>query len=379
MIELSKLINGKRKILVTGGAGFIGSTLIRRLLVETDSIIFNLDKIGYSSDLSSINKLISNKKEELSDRYSLLKVDLKDYSNTSDAIKEADPDIIFHLAAESHVDRSIDSPSAFINNNIVGTYNLLQASLIYFESLKRDNKDNFRFHHISTDEVYGSLGEKGSFNEGTKYDPRSPYSASKAASDHLVNAWFHTYSFPIIVTNCSNNFGPWQFPEKLIPLTILKAISNKNIPLYGNGTNIRDWLYVEDHIDALILSVIKGEIGKSYCIGGYGEKSNIEVVNKICEYLDKKIPKSLSYKEQIKFVNDRPGHDWRYSIDSTLITKELGWRPKNTFNEALFKTIQWYLDNQDWCIKVQEKSGYNGERLGVKVLNHKHKNNQRPK
>ncbi len=362
---LPEFFKNNKRILVTGGAGFIGGALIRRLLMETDSEIYNLDKLSYCSDLSSINSIV-NAKNNKKKKYKFLKVDLTDQKSTEEAIKVSDPDLIFHLAAESHVDRSIDDPQCFIKNNIVSTSNILQASLKHFENLDAKRKSNFRFLHISTDEVFGTLGHTGKFNEQTKYDPRSPYSASKAASDHIASAWYHTYNFPIVITNCSNNFGPWQFPEKLIPVTILKAISNQPIPIYGDGQNIRDWLFVEDHIDALALVISKGELGNSYCVGGYGEKTNLEVVTTICNYLDFKRPKNTSYSSQIHFVKDRPGHDRRYSIDSSLITSELNWQPHNKFEDAITKTTNWYLENLEWCKNMEKNSGYYGERLGIR-------------
>ncbi len=356
-----KLTNGKLKVLITGGAGFIGGCLIRRLLDETNSIIFNLDKVSYSSDISWL-KDIQNK-----NRHQLLKVDLANNEETKKSIKDVDPDLIIHLAAESHVDRSIDNARPFIDSNILGTFNLLESAKDHWLKLDKIRKSNFRFLHVSTDEVYGSLGEEGFFNEDSKYDPRSPYSASKAASDHLVNAWFHTFKFPIIKTNCSNNFGPYQFIEKLIPLVILKAINNEKIPIYGDGKNVRDWLFVEDHIDAIIIAICKGEIGKTYCIGGNNQKRNIEIVNEICKIIDKKLNKKDSTKDKIIFVNDRPGHDKRYAIDSTLIKSELGWEPNHTFEDALEKTVSWYINNLDWCKEVELKSNYNGERLGLNI------------
>ncbi len=350
---------------MTGGAGFIGGCLVRRLLQFTTAKIFNLDKCSYASDLSSIDKLLTDLGDDFRNRNSLLKVDLADFNATELAVKTADPDIIFHLAAESHVDRSIDSPRAFLESNIVGTFNLLEATRKHWEALPTDRKRNFRFHHISTDEVFGSLGNVGSFSETTSYDPRSPYSASKASSDHLVKSWNHTYDLPVVLTNCSNNFGPWQFPEKLIPLVILKAISGDSIPLYGDGSNIRDWLFVEDHIDALLLAATQGEIGRTYCIGGFGERSNKQVVDMICTFLDKKIPQNHSYSDLIVNVADRPGHDKRYSIDSSRITKELGWFPKIDFSIGLERTVDWYISNIDWCKQIKIKSGYLGERIGL--------------
>ncbi len=346
-------------VLITGGAGFIGGCLIRRLLNNRKLNIFNLDKLSYASDLRGIEECDEFKK------HCLFKVDLSNFEETKKSVLIADPDIIFHLAAESHVDRSIENSKPFIESNIIGTFNLLEVARNHWNHLDKKRKKNFRFIHISTDEVFGSLGKNGYFDENSPYDPRSPYSASKAASDHLANAWFHTYDFPIISTNCSNNFGPYQFPEKLIPLTILKAVEDLPIPIYGNGENIRDWLYVEDHVDALIQIINNGEIGKKYCIGGNNEKTNLQIVNNICSYLDKKLNKNYSHKSLIKFVVDRPGHDKRYAINSNLIKKELNWKPKHSFEDAMNKTIEWYLNNKRWCDNVKNKSNYSGERLGI--------------
>ena len=349
------------RYLITGGAGFIGGALIRKLISNESNIVFNLDKLGYASDLESIDNL--NFKNNFGN-YTFLNVDLVNKENLFDAIQRANPDVIMHLAAESHVDRSIDEPHLFLESNIVGTFNLLQLAKEYWSNLEPKKKENFKFHHISTDEVYGSLGEKGSFNELTSYDPRSPYSASKASSDHLVRAWFHTYNFPVLITNCSNNFGPWQFPEKLIPLVISKALDGKKIPIYGDGLNIRDWLYVEDHIDALLLVIKKGKIGESYCIGGYGERTNKYIVELICSILDKRKPANYPYSDLIEYVKDRPGHDRRYSIDSSKINKELGWKSNFKLEESIEKTVNWYLDNYSWVKKIKEKSKYGGERIG---------------
>ncbi len=349
-------------ILITGGAGFIGSCLVRRLLSSTNAKIFNLDKLSYASDLNCIN-MFSNPNQ-----YSLLKIDLKNFKDTESAIFKADPDLIFHLAAESHVDRSIDDPKPFIESNIIGTFNILEATRKHYERLSSSRKNKFRMLHISTDEVFGSLGEFGKFSEISSYDPRSPYSASKASSDHLCNAWNHTFKVPIIRTNCSNNFGPYQFPDKLIPLVILKALSNQPIPVYGNGKYIRDWLYVEDHIDALIMTIMKGEIGSNYCIGANNEKTNIQIIESICNLLDKKKPSEKSYSNLITFVKDRPGHDKRYAINSNYIREKIGWQPKSQFNEALEKTINWYLKNIIWCEKIKKISGYQGERIGLKEI-----------
>ena len=338
------IFQGKR-ILITGGSGFIGGCLIRRLINQTKAKIFNLDKLGYASDLLAI------KHNKESNQYSLIKCDLSNYDETKVAIKKTNPDLIFHLAAESHVDKSIENPFVFLQSNIIGTFNLLEISRDHYEKLSNERRKDFRFLHISTDEVFGSLGKEGSFSEASQYDPRSPYSATKASSDHLVNAWYHTYGLPVIKTNCSNNYGPWQFPEKLIPLAISKAIKGETIPIYGDGSNIRDWLYVEDHINGLILAIQKGNIGKSYCIGGFGEKSNLEIVENICSVLNEINPKEKKYQDLIKFVKDRPGHDQRYSIDSSFIQNKLGWSPKTNLSDGIRETVIWYVNNQDWCFK----------------------------
>ena len=348
--NIYQLLDENKRILITGGAGFIGGALIRRLIQKTNVKIFNLDKLGYASSLDSINEEIRKLGIEDHQRYKTLKVDLANQLQTEEAIFESDPDLIFHLAAESHVDRSIKYPKDFINSNVVGTFNLLISARNHFERIPSIRKNFFRLHHVSTDEVFGSLGENGYFNESTNYDPKSPYSASKAASDHLVSAWENTYNLPVSLTNCSNNYGPWQYPEKLIPTVILNAISNKSIPLYGSGNNIRDWLHVDDHIDALLLSAIIGKVGNKYCIGGDQEKTNKEIVIMICDYLDNIFKKDLSYKELIKQVEDRPGHDFRYSIDSSLIKRDLDWEPKTNFNIGLENTINWYLKNESWCL-----------------------------
>lgn len=363
MINFEFLNN--KKILITGGAGFIGSALVRRLLKETNSKIFNIDKLGYASNLDSIEQLINSKTQNnFSKRYKLLKINLFDYGRVLEAIEFIKPNLIFHLAAETHVDRSIETPNIFIDSNIIGTVNLLNAALNHWENLQGDNKSDFRFLHISTDEVFGSLGESGFFNENTKYSPRSPYSASKAASDHFVCAWKDTYGLPTLITNCSNNFGPWQFPEKLIPLVILKVIKNQNIPIYGDGKNIRDWLYVEDHIDALILAISKGKPGGKYCIGGYGEHTNLDIIMKICEIIDLQNNTKNSFKNLATFVEDRPGHDKRYAINSDLAKKELNWHPKFEFKSALEKTVQWYIKHEKWCEKISKKAAYEGQRIG---------------
>ena len=346
-----ELSNDYKNILVTGGSGFIGGTVIRKLLKETEFNIFNLDKIGYASDEITIKNYVESN-PKLKKRYQLLKVDLNELNDVKKAIRVSDPDLVLHLAAESHVDRSIDDPSVFIESNIKGTFNLLEATLNHFKNLNYKRSSFFKFVHISTDEVFGSLNDHGKFCENSPYDPRSPYSASKASSDHLVSAWFHTFNLPTITTHCSNNYGPYQFPEKLIPLTILKAINNEEIPLYGDGKNIRDWLHVEDHVEGIIKVLNYGKIGSKYCIGGVGEKSNLEVVEMICSKLDKLMNSEKPHKRLITFVNDRPGHDKRYSIDSSLIRNELGWNPKHDFETGLENTINWYLRNLSWCKEV---------------------------
>lgn len=344
------------KILVTGGAGFIGSALIRYLIKNTDATILNVDKLTYAANLESLKEVENNK------RYIFKKEDICNRDSVDAILKEYKPNAIMHLAAESHVDRSIDSSSEFVHTNIIGTFTLLEASRKYWENSKNND---FRFHHISTDEVYGSLDQDGFFSEDTAYAPNSPYSATKASSDHLVRAWNHTYGLPTLITNCSNNYGPYHFPEKLIPLIILNAISGKDLPVYGNGENVRDWLFVDDHVEALYTVLSKGKIGETYNIGGNCEKKNIEVVTTICKILDKINPskKLNSYKDQIKFVQDRPGHDKRYAIDATKIKNELGWTPKENFETGILKTIQWYLDNEVWYKNIQNR--YMQERLGL--------------
>ncbi len=353
------ILKQEANVLVTGGAGFIGGCLIRRLLTNDNLKIFNLDKLSYASDLTGINNCKNCK------NHTLFETDLCDFIKTQKAFLKAKPNIVIHLAAESHVDRSISSPIQFINSNIIGTFNILEIAKEYWLDLEDSKKDNFRFIHVSTDEVFGSLGKEGFFSEKTSYDPRSPYSASKASSDHLVKAWYHTYNFPIIKTNCSNNFGPFQFPEKLIPVIIFKALQGLPIPIYGSGDNIRDWLYVEDHVDALICAINKGKVGETYCIGGNNEKSNLELANIICSLLDKEIPSDFSYCDLITFVEDRPGHDKRYAINSEYIKKELQWEPNHSFDEAIHNTLKWYINNKNWCQNVRNKANYDGERIGL--------------
>jgi len=348
-------------IFVTGGAGFIGSALIRFLINETDNIVVNFDKLTYAGNLESLKSIDSN------ERYHFVQGDICEREKVTETFEKYQPDFIMHLAAESHVDRSIDGPGEFIETNIVGTYALLEACRSYYNNISDDKKSTFRFHHISTDEVYGDLDETSLFTEETSYEPSSPYSASKAASDHLVRAWHRTYHLPVVVTNCSNNYGPYHFPEKLIPLIILNALEGKALPVYGDGKQVRDWLFVEDHVRALYVVLSKGKLGETYNIGGFNEKQNIEVVRTICDHLNELIfdkPVGLAdFNELITFVKDRPGHDVRYAIDATKINKELGWHPEETFESGIKKTIEWYLENTEWCTHVQDGS-YQRERLG---------------
>lgn len=362
--QAADLLAGRQRILVTGGAGFIGGAVVRRLLGQSSATVFNLDKMGYASDLSSIEQVLVGLGADADGRHQLLKVDLADAKAVHEAVELADPDLVMHLAAESHVDRSIAGPGVFVESNVIGTFNLLQAVRWHYEGLAVERKEAFRFHHISTDEVFGSLGVDGRFSETTAYDPRSPYSASKAASDHFVQAWHHTFDLPVVLTNCSNNFGPWQFPEKLIPVVILKAAAAEAIPLYGDGQNVRDWLFVEDHADALLMAATRGQSGRSYCVGGHGERTNKQVVQAICDHLDELRPQRAPHAKWIKAVRDRPGHDRRYAIDSTRIAEELGWQPRHSFEEGLRVTVQWYLREIDWCGQVRQRANYTGERLG---------------
>ncbi len=351
-----------KKVIITGGAGFIGSAVIRFLINRTDHEVVNLDKLTYAGNLESLQSESSN------GRYRFFQGDIVERTMVSGVFDEVQPDIVMHLAAESHVDRSVEGPSEFIQTNMVGTYVLLEAARAYWTKLPADKQSAFRFHHISTDEVYGSLGEEGLFTEETAYDPSSPYSASKAGSDHLVRAWQRTYGLPILITNCSNNYGPYQFPEKLIPLIILNALEGKPLPIYGSGQQIRDWLYVEDHARALYDVVTKGSVGETYNIGGHNEKTNLEVVHAICDLLDEykcEHPNGIaSYKDLITFVADRPGHDQRYAIDASKIQRDLGWTPIETFETGLRKTVEWYLGNSEWCRHVQDGS-YQRQRLGL--------------
>lgn len=347
-------------ILVTGGAGFIGSALVRYLITQTEHKVVNIDKLTYAGHLESLGPV------EHDERYHFEKVDIVNEDEVKRVFNTHNPDAVIHLAAESHVDRSIDGSADFIRTNIVGTHNLLDVARDFYEDLGDEKKQDFRFLHVSTDEVYGELGEEGLFKETTPYDPRSPYSASKASSDHLARAWYHTYDFPILITNCSNNYGPYQFPEKLIPVVILKALQGKDIPVYGDGTNVRDWLYVVDHVRALLTVLEQGKIGETYNIGGHNEKQNIEVVETICSILDEVQPRddSKPYKEQVTFVTDRPGHDWRYAIDASKIEEELGWVPEESFQTGIKATVMWYLNNMEWVEAVTDKN-YNLERLGT--------------
>jgi len=346
------------KLLVTGGAGFIGSAVVRQAVARGHGVV-NLDALTYAACLDNVASVAD------SPLYAFEQADIRDRAALTRIFDTHQPDAVMHLAAESHVDRSIDGPGDFISTNITGTYEMLEAARAYWSA--KGKPESFRFHHISTDEVFGSLGPDGQFLETTPYDPRSPYSASKAASDHLVSAWHHTYGLPVVMTNCSNNYGPYHFPEKLIPVIILNALAGKPLPIYGDGSNVRDWLYVEDHADALLLVVEKGALGRSYNIGGENERSNLDLVRTLCVILDDLWPKaSGSYADQITFVTDRPGHDARYAIDPTRIATELGWRPSVTVEEGLRRTVEWYLENEDWWRPLQARKGV-GQRLGVRA------------
>jgi len=362
-------------ILITGGAGFIGTAVIRHIINNTSNRVINIDKLTYAGNLESLHDI------QNSNRYIFEQVDICNVEKIQQVVNQYRPDKIMHLAAESHVDRSIDGPAEFIRTNIVGTFNLLEVAIEYWTTLPEIKKQNFRFHHISTDEVYGDLENTNElFTEETHYAPSSPYSASKASSDHLVRAWQRTYNFPTIITNCSNNYGPYQFPEKLIPLTILNAISGKELPIYGRGDQIRDWLYVDDHAKALLQVLEDGRLGETYNIGGNNEKTNLEVVETVCDILEELTPikhnsiikesnfSPKKYKDLINFVEDRPGHDLRYAIDATKIERELGWKPEETFETGIRKTVEWYLNNETWWKRVQDGS-YQGERLGLAKSN----------
>ena len=348
------------KVLVTGGAGFIGSAVIRHILSQTGDSVVNVDKLTYAGNLESLAAVSG------SERYRFEQVDICDQAALERVFAAHRPDAVMHLAAESHVDRSIEGPAAFVQTNIVGTYTLLEACRQYWQGLRGAARDAFRFHHVSTDEVFGDLeGPEGLFTESTPYAPSSPYSASKASSDHLVRAWYRTYGLPVLLTNCSNNYGPYHFPEKLIPLMILNALEGKPLPVYGRGDQVRDWLYVEDHARALCQVIARGRLGETYNIGGHNEKSNLQVVESLCDLLQELAPVAQRrYRDLITFVQDRPGHDHRYAIDAGKIERELGWAPRETFESGLRKTVQWYLDNQNWCARVQDGS-YQRERLGL--------------
>ena len=347
-----------RKVLVTGGAGFIGSALVRHLIGATDIAVLNVDKLTYAANLRSLAPVAD------SPRYSFLKADICDRAAMVEAFTAFAPDAVMHLAAESHVDRSITGSAAFIETNIVGTHSLLEAARGHWSRLPEERRRSFRFLHVSTDEVYGSLGETGLFREDTPYDPSSPYSASKAASDHLATAWHRTYGLPVVISNCSNNYGPYHFPEKLIPLVILNALEGKPLPVYGTGSNVRDWLFVEDHARALVTILSRGRVGETYNVGGRNERRNIDVVHAICDCLDEMVPGGESRRRLITFVADRPGHDHRYAIDATKLETELGWRARETFETGLRKTVRWYLDNSGWWEPIR-RGIYSGDRLGL--------------
>ena len=349
-----------KRILVTGGAGFIGSAVVRQLIGETSTEVCIVDKLTYAGNLSSLGDARG------SNRHHFVQADICDGEAMTRAFASFRPDAVMHLAAESHVDRSIDGPADFVRTNLVGTFTMLEAATAYWRGLADEARASFRFHHISTDEVFGSLGDEGMFTEETAYDPRSPYSATKAGSDHLVRAWHHTHKLPVVLTNCSNNYGPYHFPEKLIPLVILKAISGAPLPVYGDGSNIRDWLHVEDHARALRQVVNAGVPGETYCIGGNSERTNLQVVHAICDELDKVRPLAAgkNYRDQVTFVTDRPGHDFRYAIDTAKITRDLGWQPHESFESGIAGTVRWYLDNEDWWRAIHDGT-YRGERLGA--------------
>lgn len=349
-----------RTLLVTGGAGFIGSALVRLLIAESDDVVVNIDKLTYAGNLDSLKEIEDNP------RYRFEQADICDADAMAGIFARYRPTGIVHLAAESHVDRSIDGPAAFMQTNVQGTFVLLQEALRYWRALPDENRAAFRFVHVSTDEVFGSLGETGSFSETTPYAPNSPYSASKAASDHLVRAWHHTYGLPTIITNCSNNYGPYQFPEKLIPLIVRNALAGRPLPVYGKGENVRDWLFVDDHARGLRLALERGRVGESYNIGGSNERKNIDVVRAICDLVNELVPDDRigDRHHLIEFVTDRPGHDQRYAIDATRIRRELGWTPRETFASGLRKTVEWYLANRWWTERV-ESGAYRGERLGL--------------
>ena len=345
------------KILITGGAGFIGSAVVRRAVADGHQVV-NLDALTYSANLENVESVAGNP------GYAFEHVDICDRAAVEAVFAKHRPDAVMHLAAESHNDRAIEGPLDFVKSNILGTAILLEVARAYWLKLEGSRKDEFRFHHISTDEVFGALGEDGDFTEETPYDPRSPYSASKASSDHLVRAWGHTYKFPVVITNCSNNYGPFQFPEKLIPTVITRALEGKTIPVYGDGRQVRDWLHVDDHAEALLLVLSKGRLGETYCIGGDATKRNLEVIKIICEHLDKMAPANTPHAEKITFVTDRPGHDFRYSIDASKLESELGWKARMPLGEGLEDTVRWYVDNYAWVEGIRQR-GFDSERLGL--------------
>jgi len=349
--------NPGMKILVTGGAGFIGSAVVRHLIRETPHTVINVDALTYAGDPSTVSEVAGDS------RYVFHKADIRDGAAMRRLFADHQPDAVMNLAAETHVDRSIDGPAAFIDTNINGAHTLLETALQYWRSLPSGKRERFRFHHISTDEVFGTLGDDGRFTEQSPYRPNSPYAASKAASDHLVRAWHRTYGLPVVLSNCSNNYGPYQFPEKLIPLTITRAVAGRRLPVYGRGSNVRDWLYVGDHARALLAVLTRGRVGESYNIGGDSERTNLQVVQTLCELLDEARPNSRPHAGLIEFVADRPGHDFRYAIDAAKAQRELGWSPAESFENGLKKTLQWYLNHLDWCARIGER--YDGQRLGL--------------
>jgi dTDP-glucose 4,6-dehydratase len=355
-------MSGSSTVLVTGGAGFIGSAVVRLLIAETDHRVLNVDKLTYAANLDSLAAI------ENSDRYVLLRADIADAAALAAAFEQYTPDLVIHLAAETHVDRSIDGPRAFIDTNIAGTFTMLEAARTHWNNLPAARREQFRFLHVSTDEVFGSLGATGRFTETSPYQPSSPYAASKASADHLARAWQHTYGLPVIITNTSNNFGPYQFPEKLIPLIIMRALHGEELPVYGRGENVRDWLYVEDHAFGLLCAAQRGEPGETYALGGSNERRNIDLVRKICGVMDElnPLPGGKRHEELIRFVDDRPGHDLRYAIDATKANNELGWSPRESFDSALRKTVEWYLANREWLQRVRS-GAYRGQRLGLVV------------